>query len=330
MIETRPGVNDTREPVAVRVVDGAGRSVSHPFRPQQIAWGNGDTLFLDFEDRVEALDVARRKSWPTAHVGCDVSADGEFSFRYGGPFRAFRIRKRAGGDEVASCVLRDLGVDPSEPWVMSPFWLRSATRKHLLCFTVVTVASGDTVRQANGQIGIVDPARSPPRQRGVRTVVFDPGTFEVMSDLPGKVVAPANDHRSLVMLLGDTLSRVRLPEWPPEPTRTLLGRVRMQVYSWGGSIAGPSTRLVADSTLSVASGDWLPGPWAWGCGERIRVAGMQPDSLLELRLPAGMFVGYDKPNAGPRAARLLLGGAPVRLRTNSVDGGYDVVLSRAR
>jgi hypothetical protein len=57
---------------------------------------------------------------------------------------------------------------------------------------------------------------------------------------------------------------------------------------------------------------------------------MQPDSLLELRLPAGMFVGYDKPNAGPRAARLLLGGAPVRLRTNSVDGGYDVVLSRAR
>jgi hypothetical protein len=57
---------------------------------------------------------------------------------------------------------------------------------------------------------------------------------------------------------------------------------------------------------------------------------MHLDSLLELHLPAGLFVDYDKLNAGPRAARLLLGGAPVRLRTNSVDGGYDVVLSRAR
>jgi hypothetical protein len=39
-----------------------------------------------------------------------------------------------------------------------------------------------------------------------------------------------------------------------------------------------------------------------------------------------MFVGHAEPNAGPHAARLLLGETPVRLHTASFDGGYDVVL----
>jgi len=87
-------------------------------------------------------------------------------------------------------------------------------------------------------------------------------------------------------------------------------------------------RLVIDSTLAVAAGDWLPGPSSRICAERIRVAGMREDSLLEVHLPAGMFVNYSKPDAGHDAARLLLGRTPVRLRTASVDGGYDVALSR--
>ena len=331
MIESHFASDGRREPAGVRVVDRAGRSKPYPLQAQRIAWGIGDTLYLEFEDRVEALDVARGKSWRTAYAGCEVSADGEFSFRYGERFRALGLRRRAGGVELTPCVLPAVGVDPYEPRVLSPFWLRSATRKHLLCFSVVTVATGDTVKQANGQIAIMDPARSPPGQRGVRTVVLDPETFEVMLDLPGKVVAPTNDHRSLVMLLGDTLSRARLPEWPPAPARPPLGKVRVQIYEWGGGgLGGPSTRLVTDSTLTVAAGDWLPGPRSSSCAERIRAAGMQPDSLLELLVPAGMFVNHDEPDAGPHAARLLLGATPMRLRTASVDGGYDVVLSRVR
>lgn len=325
MIETRSGANGTREPAAVRVVDRAGRSVRHAFQPQQMDWGNGDTLFLEFEDRVEALDVARKESWPTAYAGCEVSDDGEYSFNYRGQFRTFRIGRRSGGVELANCVLTDLGVDVSEPRVMSPFWLRSATRGHLLCFSNVTVATGDTVRQANGQIAIMDPAKSPPGQRGVRTFVFDPKTFEVMLDLPGKVVAPTNDHRALVMLFGDSLSRVQLPEWPPEPVRPVLGKVRVQVYEWGEREIR-STRLVTDSTVTVAVGDWLPMFRPYGCRGRIRVAGMQADSLLELHVPAGMFEGYDNPTGGSDAARLLLGRWPVHLRTAS----YNVVLSRVR
>ena len=324
-----PESNGWMKPVAVRVMDRAGRSVAHPFQPQRIAWANGDTLFLEFEDRVEGLDVARAKSWPTTYAGCQVSPDGEFSFRYRGHFTPFRVRRQAGAVELAYCVLKALGVDPYEPRVMSPFWVRSTTRQHLLCFTIVTVSSGTVVKQPNGRIAILDPAQSPPGQHGVRTVVFDPETFEVVHDLPGKVVAPANDHRSLVMLLGDTLSRARLPEWPPEPARPLLGRVHVQVYSWGSWGPGPSSMdLVTDSTVAVAPGDWLPGLVQPGCGERIRVAGMREDSRLELHLPAGLFVDHIEPNAGPHAARLLLGGTPVRLTTNSIDGGYDVLLSR--
>jgi hypothetical protein len=337
MVDSRAGADGRREPVAVRIVDRSGRSETHSFQPQRIAWGNGDTLFLEFEDRVEALAVTRAKSWRTGYAGCQVSADGRFSFRYRGQFMPFRVRREAGGVELGSCVQELLGIDRYDPRFLSAFWVRSEARRHLLCLSFATVSSGTVVKQANGQIAILTPGKSPPRQEGVRTVVIDPETFEVLQEIPGKVVAPANDHRSLVMLLGDTLSRARLPAWPPEPARAGLGRIHMQVRDWG---RGLSEGL--DTTVAVATGDWLPGRWFQGCDEQIRVVGMNEDSRLELHVPPllsvvpnGSAVRQPTPfrldrTTGRRGSRVLLGATPVRLSTNSVDGGYDVVLAWAR
>ena len=304
------------EPVAVRVVDRSGRSRTFPHQPRRLSWGNGDTLFLEYEDRVEALDVAHSRTWPTTHVGCEVSPDGRYSFRYQGSFGFFRLSDDAAGLGLGRCVLSKFGFETDNPPMLIPFWIRSTTRTHLLCLSVTPTQ------------------QSPPGQAGVRTVVLDPGTMEFVHEIPGKLVTPTNDHRAVVLLRGDTLARVDLPIWPPEPARLVIGRLRMQVYEWDS----PAPRLLTDSTYAVAAGDWLRTVDGFDpCGD-LRVVRATANSRLELELRTPVFY---EPGAGPapvpphdQAARyprpLFVGTSPVMLRTNSVDGGYDVVLSLVR
>src|SRR5207247_10636888 len=75
-------------------------------------------------------------------------------------------------------------------------------------------------------------------EAGVRTVVIDPRTMEILHELPGKLVTPTNDHRSVVLLRGDTLALADLPTWVREPARPLIGRIRMQIYAWGSGALG--------------------------------------------------------------------------------------------
>ncbi len=325
MIESGPGA--TSESMAVRVANLTGRSTSFSFRPERIAWGVGDTLFLEYEDRVDGLDVVRGKSWGTDYAGCDVSPDGQYSFRYRGQSTPFELRKSVGGIVgLESCVLQDLGLDGAR--VLSPFWIRSPSCKHLLCFGTVVGMTGTMVNEG-GRISMIDPARSPRAQQGVRTTFFDPGTFKLVHELPGKVVVPSMDHRSVVMLLGDTLSKVRLPEWPTEVARPAIGRVRVQVYVWGDVSDDPKGRLVSDSTYTIAAGDWLPGNGFSSCSDMIRVAGVHEDSRLELDLPLGL-VRDTESNGGPNETKLLMGLETVQLHTNSFDGGSYVHLTRVQ
>src|SRR5262249_19533492 len=97
MIEWRTVSAPYWEPTAVRVAKLSGRTTTFPFQPERVAWGMGDTLYLEYEDRVDALDVARGKSSHTGYVGCEVSPDREYSFRYRGQATPFRLRKSAGG-----------------------------------------------------------------------------------------------------------------------------------------------------------------------------------------------------------------------------------------
>ena len=307
------------KPVAVRVVDPSGRSRTFRYRPRSMAWGSGDTLFLEYEDRVDALDVGRSKLWPTAHIGCQVSPDGQYSFgsreRAGFP----RVREDPGGLELEPCLLSKLG---SEGTSYAPFWIRSAARPHLLC---LSISPG---------------YQSPDGQAGVRTVIIDPRTLEVLLELPGKLVRPTNDHRALILLRGDSLSFVGLPSWEPEPRRAAMGRVRLQIYGWGsGPLSGhPASQLVSDSIFVVSAGDWLSSPAAYigNCVKFIRVLRAPDPQHVELEIVPPMLGPMER-GGGPIAVppgqmppgrrRLTIGSTPVTLRTPSVDGGYDVVLS---
>ncbi len=310
-------------PVAVRVVDRSGRSRTFDCRPRSMAWGNGDTLFLEYEDRVDALDVRRSRSWRTAHVGCQVSPDGRFSFGSQEGLGFPRVRENPGGLELGPCLFSRLGTDWDGP-VFAPFWIRSAARGHLLCLSI-------------------SPSYQSPRgQAGVRTVVVDPGTMEILHELTGKIVRPTNDHRSVVLLRGDTLALVDLPEWEQEPARPVIGRIRLQVYAWGGwARSGQSTsHLVSDSIYVVRPGDWLSSSRAHAylgnCVKFIRVLRAPDPEHVELEIVPSML-GPIEPGAGPIALprremlpgtrRLTIGNAPMTLRTPSVDGGYDVVFS---
>jgi hypothetical protein len=307
-------------PVAVRVVERSGRSRAHGYQPRSIAWGNGDTLFLEYEDRVDALDVEGSKSWRTTYIGCEVSPDGQYSFLSQGPLGLLRVQENQGGLELGRCVLSRLGPD-REPFLFGPFWIRSAARGHLLCFSM---------RPSN---------QSPPSQASSRTVVIDTRTMEVVNEWPGKLVRPSSDHRSLVLLRGDTLDLVECPTWRSEPPRQLIGWIHMQVYGWGmhERAGSPTSNLVSDSTYAVAVGDWVSSSRAHlgECGRIIRVLRAPDAAHVDVEIATSM-IGPLQPGAGPAptpwemlssGARVTLGWAPVTLRTPSVDGGYDVVLS---
>lgn len=308
-------------PIAVRIVERSGRSQTFGFQPRSIAWGNGETLFLEYEDRVDALDVGRSRSWRTAHLGCQISPDGWFSFGYRGLPQFLRVRENPGGLELGSCLLSILGSDRERP-LLAPFWIRSSAGGHLLC------------------LSISPSFQSPPGQAAVRTVVVDPRTMEVLHELPGKLVSPTNDHRSLVLLRGDTLAPVDLPKWEPEPSRPVFGRIRLQIYGWGsGALSGrPRSQLVSDSIHVVRDGDWLSSSRAYigDCVKFIRVLRAPDPGHVELEIVPSML-GPMEAGAGPvplpprqlllGTRRLTIGSKPVTLRTPFVDGGYDVVLS---
>jgi len=315
MIDGQFGDTGWLTPTGIRVVDRSGDTRRFAHRPDALAWGNGDTLFLQYEDRVEGLDIERSTSWRSDHAGCEVSPDGQYSFRLTWP-SSIRVRERATGQEIGSCIRSQLIAAP-EPYVFAPFWIRSSARGHLLC---LTVTPSD---------------RSPIRQEGIRTVVFDPRRMEVVHEIAGKLVRPTHDHHSLVVLRGDTLAMVDLPAWEPEPARTAIGRIRVRTYAWGG----PQPKLINDSVATVAAGDWLDSGRDSGignCGKFARVVSAPDSSQIELELVASLIpirgegvgatpISFDRLAHLPK--RLVLDRTALTLRTPSVDGGYDVVLT---
>ena len=134
MIDGQFGDTGWPTPIGIRVVDRSGDTRRFAHRPDALAWGNGDTLFLQYKDRVEGLDIERSTSWRSDYAGCQVSPDGQYSFRLTWP-SSIRVRERATGQEIGSCIRSQLVAAP-EPYVFAPFWIRSSVRGHLLCLTV--------------------------------------------------------------------------------------------------------------------------------------------------------------------------------------------------
>jgi hypothetical protein len=303
----------------VRVSDLSGHTRRLNFRPLRLGWGNGDTLYLGFHDgrndqfdRVVAVDVATGRSWLTAYVGIEVSPDGRYSMQDGW---GLVLKERDTELHLGAALANHDRVEAR--------WLRASPRGHLLCLSTFPYKGGS-------------------HQQGLRTIVLDPWKMDTLIAFDGKLVTITNDERAVVLLRGDTLAIEDLPSWPAEPVARAAGKVRMEIYRWGGfgRAEDVAPKLWRDTTVTISEGDWLlrharirPGsispPERWFRVLRANDApGVEVECALHwIEIPVG-----DGPSPSSERSRLApgdrftLSATPRRFRTPTIDGGEDVIL----
>ena len=287
-------------------------------QPRDIRWRGTDTLYLQYEDRVDALDLRRRRVSRTHHRGADVSPDGRYSIFHGDRHhRASRVYDDRLGLDITGCLARGVGVgaDALQPPAPEPFWVRRPETPHSI---------GVSVRGYT----------APPGQRGCSIAVLDARTLERLGAARGAVVVPTPGGRRVILLSHDTLGVVSLRTRPtaygasePAPIR-----VRVHVVGW------PADKVMRSTEYTVVPGDCLPGPPYASCDAAFRVARIIDPRAVELEFAAGSFLVLgpgESERAIPvglrwdpgRMERIVVTPASRRLTTPSVDGGYYVDLS---
>jgi hypothetical protein len=276
--------------------DGARRRWNHAAR--DVRWGQGDTLYLMFDDRVRALDLARGRLSATRHFGPDASPDRRFSMRHytpdGSGTELFDDRDSL---NLMHCTLYKHNAAPLGGY--APFWVSGTA--HLLC---TTIGDGGTV---------------PLQQAGFETGVFDPLTLEMVARFPGKPIVPTADGRAVVVVRGDTLAVESIDHVREPRSGTLAVRVRTELLSWGRRID-----TVGVWTDQVAQGEWVPDHYqrTGACERLLRVARVIDRDHIELEVPEGAYT-VDAPGVVATQGGLTpVSRIPTRLRTNSTCGGY--------
>jgi hypothetical protein len=296
----------------------AGTSRSFDVRPDELQWGNRDSLYLGYhskldeyphEDRVDVLDLKTGAITLTKHVGARVSPDGLYSLRWRF-WDPMRVRDEARVAEIGGCIQARLG--SAAGLITDAFWLRTLGARHLLC-----VSGSPSYKSAAGQAGCA-------------TILIDAGTMDVVDSIPGKYVASVGDGRAIVVLRGDTLAvaplRVRERAQDDASPRA---RVLWQRRGWGGPGGGPRGVLEEpgeDRTFEVRTGDWLPGAYTGGCDLFFRVLSVGPEQV-RVAFPAGQLIA---PGGSTEVGEVVITRAPLKLTTPSVCGGENVFLSIAR
>lgn len=284
--------------------DGARYRLGHA--PEDIRWGEGDTLYLGYSDRVDALDLARKRVSRTIHRGADVSPDDRFSVRHGIPgVRNMWLFDDRVGFDLQHCALYRHG-SAAPVMGFEPFWVRSGAAGHLLCMVAGEAWS------------------SPPGQIGLRTGLFDPRTLDMVAWFPGKPIGPTADQLGVIVLRGDTLAIEPLAPWRERLADGPRVRVRIDVETWGRGI-----RPLGTWFHEVGAGDWLPdhADMGGGCDPFFRVTRIVDQDRLEIEFAPGRYT-VEAPGADPsQAGNTTLSRTRTLLRMNSTCGGYNVRLS---
>ncbi len=283
------------------------RSRSYRLTPMTMEWGGRDTLYLGYPGRVDALDSRTGKVAPTSHHWAAVSPDAEYSLlRDEVQSSGFRCIEETTGLQVSGCLLQGIGfhVSSTDNYLSEPFWIRTPGAEHLLC-----------VSACQGYWGTAG-------QTSCRSAILNPRTLEVVQSFSGKVVAQANDGRSLVVLRGDSLSFLDVNPTEKRPKHGPAVSVKVEVQEWGGEpyYPPPPSPPKRTWTYEVSEGDWLPShTYEGSCDKVFQVKQVLGRDSVLVSVPAKAFTD------GRTTA--IITRTPITLRTASMDAGYDVSLS---
>ena len=296
----------------------AGTSRSFDVRPDELEWGNGDSLYLGYHsklneyplgERVDVLDLRTGATTVTKHVGVRVSPDGLYSLRWRG-WDLMRVRDDAHVAEIGGCIRARLG--SAAGLLTDAFWLTTLGARHVLC-----VSARPSFTSAAGQ-------------SGCSTILIDARTMDVVDSIPGKCVAPVGDGRAIVVLRGDTLAVVPLRVCErAQDDASPRARVLWQRRGWGGPGGGPRGVLEEpgeDRTFEGRTGDWLPGAYTGGCDRFFRVLNVEPEQV-RVEFPAGQLIA---PGGSREVGEIVITSVPVKLTTHTVCGGENLFLSIVR
>jgi len=281
-----------------------GASRRRPQVAADLRWGDGDTLFLEIANRIEALDLESGRLSHTNHRGPDVSPDGRFSLRhYTSVASGTQVFDDQDSLDLSHCALYQHGAPPLGGF--QPFWVRAGSAGHLKC---TTIGEGPS---------------APARQAGLATGLFDPRTLAMVARFPGKPIVPTADGRGVVVVRGDSLAVEPIAD-AREPARGRTVRLRMEVQTWGRGL-----RPLGTWTHSVAEGEWVPDHalMLGACDRHFRIARIVDPEHVEIEIPSGRYIVRVPGVPATQAGTTSVSRVPTRLRTNSTDGGYVIDLS---
>lgn len=242
--------------------DGAKRS----FRlwPAAIGWGERDTLYLGFPNRVDALEPRKLRVVKTAHRSVDVSPDGRFSLVRQGT-GGYGLVDDVSGLESFGCLLDRLGATGSVT-VLRAEWVRRPGVAHALCVSLAAQSWS--------------PAPLPRLSMGWLTALCDARSLDPLLAARGVLVGVTCDRGGLVVLRGDdnlglvdARPALGAAERASAARARPSARLRVETYVLSDSRSQPPRRRTARRIVPVAPDDWIPVdlPAPRRCARAVRV-----------------------------------------------------------